>query len=163
MPLPLLTHTHCHHFLAQKSQTKAPRPASQWPAEQKLVDFLRTLLRLQDQGDTKQWIQVPIREKALPILCYSETSCLEVMFTLFCFHSPWPSKLKCVLSSVVPQDGLVLKRFTLTYKWLLETDLKVFNPLSPKIYKQILMTDLHTFLLRIVERIWFKIKELSLW
>ena len=71
--------------------------------------------------------------------------------------------MTCVLGSVVPQDGLVLKRFTLTYKWLLETDLKVFNPLSPKIYKQILMTDLHTFLLRIVDRIWFKIKELSLW
>ena len=32
------------------------------------------------------------------------------------------------------------------------------NPLSPKINIQILQIDLHTFLLRIVERIWFKIK-----
>ena len=38
-----------------------------------------------------------------------------------------------------------------------------FNPLSPKIEIQILQTDLHTFLLRIVERIWFKIKVFSLW
>ena len=38
-----------------------------------------------------------------------------------------------------------------------------FNPLSLKIDIQILQTDLHTFLLRIVERIWFKIKALSLW
>ena len=37
------------------------------------------------------------------------------------------------------------------------------NPLSPKIHIQILNTDLHTFLLRIVERIWFKIKASSLW
>ena len=37
------------------------------------------------------------------------------------------------------------------------------NPLSPKIHIQILPTDLHTFLLRIVERIWFKIKVFSLW
>ena len=35
------------------------------------------------------------------------------------------------------------------------------NPLSPKIHIQILQTDLHTFLLRIVERIWFKIKVFS--
>ena len=37
------------------------------------------------------------------------------------------------------------------------------NPLSPKIQIQILQTDLHTFLLRIVERIWFKIKAFFLW
>ena len=37
------------------------------------------------------------------------------------------------------------------------------NPLSPKIHIQILQADLHTFLLRIVERIWFKIKEFSPW
>ena len=37
------------------------------------------------------------------------------------------------------------------------------NPLSPKINIQILQIDLHTFLLRIVERIWFKIKAFSLW
>ena len=37
-----------------------------------------------------------------------------------------------------------------------------FNPLSPKIHIQILQTDLHQFLLRIVERIWFKIKAISL-
>ena len=37
------------------------------------------------------------------------------------------------------------------------------NPLSPKIHIQILQTYLLTFLLRIVERIWFKIKEFSLW
>ena len=41
--------------------------------------------------------------------------------------------------------------------------LRVFNPLSPKIYIQTLQTDLYTFLLRIVERIWFKIKVFSLW
>ena len=35
-----------------------------------------------------------------------------------------------------------------------------FNPLSPKIHIQILQTDLHTFLLGIVEKIWFKIKAL---
>ena len=34
----------------------------------------------------------------------------------------------------------------------------LFNPLSPKIHKQILQTDLHIFLLRIVEGIRFKIK-----
>ena len=38
-----------------------------------------------------------------------------------------------------------------------------FNPLSPKIHIQIVQTDLHTFLLRIVERIWFKIKAFSHW
>ena len=38
-----------------------------------------------------------------------------------------------------------------------------FNRLSPSIHIQILQTDLHTFLLRIVERIWFKIKAFSLW
>ena len=38
-----------------------------------------------------------------------------------------------------------------------------FNPLSPKIEIQILQTDLYTFLLKIVERIWFKIKVFSLW
>ena len=38
-----------------------------------------------------------------------------------------------------------------------------FNPLSPKIEIQILQTDLHTFLLQIVERIWFNIKVFSLW
>ena len=32
------------------------------------------------------------------------------------------------------------------------------DPLSPMIHIQILQIDLHTFLLRIVERIWFKIK-----
>ena len=32
---------------------------------------------------------------------------------------------------------------------------------SPKIHIQILQTDLHTFLLTIVERIWFKIKVFS--
>ena len=37
------------------------------------------------------------------------------------------------------------------------------NPLSPKIHIQILQTDLHQFSLRIVERIWFKIKAFSLW
>ena len=37
------------------------------------------------------------------------------------------------------------------------------NPLSPKINIQILQTDLHLFLLRIVERIWFKIKAFSIW
>ena len=41
--------------------------------------------------------------------------------------------------------------------------LRVFNPLSPEIHIQTLQTDLHTFLLRIVERIWFKIKVFSLW
>ena len=39
--------------------------------------------------------------------------------------------------------------------------LHVFNPLSPKIHIQILQTDLHTFLLRIVGRIWFKIKAFA--
>ena len=41
--------------------------------------------------------------------------------------------------------------------------LRVFNTLSPKIQIQILQTDLHTFPLRIVERIWFKIKIFSPW
>ena len=41
--------------------------------------------------------------------------------------------------------------------------LTVVNPLSPRINIQILQTDLYTFLLRIVERIWFKIKAFSLW
>ena len=41
--------------------------------------------------------------------------------------------------------------------------LRVLNPLSPKIQMQILQTDLHTFALRIVERIWFKIKSFSVW
>ena len=40
--------------------------------------------------------------------------------------------------------------------------LTVVNPLSPRINIQILQTDLYTFLLRIVERIWFKIKAFSL-
>ena len=35
---------------------------------------------------------------------------------------------------------------------------ELFNPLSPKIHIQILQAGLHTFLLRMVERIWFKIK-----
>ena len=39
----------------------------------------------------------------------------------------------------------------------------LINPLSPKIHIQILQTDLHTFLLRTVERIWFKMKTFSLW
>ena len=38
-----------------------------------------------------------------------------------------------------------------------------FNPLILKIHIQSLQTDLHTFLLQIVERIWFKIKAFSLW
>ena len=37
------------------------------------------------------------------------------------------------------------------------------NPLSPKIHIQILQIDLYTFLLRIVEIIWSKIKAFSLW
>ena len=36
------------------------------------------------------------------------------------------------------------------------------NPLSPEIHIQILQTDLHSFLSRIVERIWFTIKAFSL-
>ena len=39
----------------------------------------------------------------------------------------------------------------------------LINPLSPEIQIQILQTDLHTFVLRTVERIWFKIKALSVW
>ena len=35
---------------------------------------------------------------------------------------------------------------------------QAFNPLNPKIHIHILQTGLHTFLLRMVERIWFKIK-----
>ena len=35
----------------------------------------------------------------------------------------------------------------------------LFNPLSPKIHKQILQTDLHTFLLRTVEGIWLRLKR----
>ena len=35
--------------------------------------------------------------------------------------------------------------------------------LSPKIHIQILQTDLHTVVLRMAERIWFKIKAFSLW
>ena len=37
------------------------------------------------------------------------------------------------------------------------------NPVNPKIQIQILQTDFHTFLLRIVERIWFNIKVFFLW
>ena len=37
------------------------------------------------------------------------------------------------------------------------------NHLRLKIHIQILQADLHTFYLRIVERIWFMIKVLSLW
>ena len=40
---------------------------------------------------------------------------------------------------------------------------KWFNLLYPRIHIQILQTNLHTFLLRIVETIWFKIKAFSLW
>ena len=39
---------------------------------------------------------------------------------------------------------------------------KIINPLSPKIHKQILQTDLHTFLFGIVEGTQFKIKAFSL-
>ena len=39
--------------------------------------------------------------------------------------------------------------------------LKFFNPFSPKIHIQIIQTDFLIFLLRIVERIWFKIKVFS--
>ena len=38
---------------------------------------------------------------------------------------------------------------------------KFCNPLSPKIHIHILQTQLHTFLLRLFERIWFKIKVFS--
>ena len=38
-----------------------------------------------------------------------------------------------------------------------------FNPSSSKIHIQILLADLHTFLQKTVERIWFKIKAFSLW
>ena len=37
-----------------------------------------------------------------------------------------------------------------------------FNTLSPNIHIQIRQTDFHTFLLIMVERIWFKIKSFSL-
>ena len=40
---------------------------------------------------------------------------------------------------------------------------KWFNLLYLRIHIQILQTNLHTFLLRIVETIWFKIKAFSLW
>ena len=48
-----------------------------------------------------------------------------------------------------------LFNFTLNYL--------VLNPSSRTMHKQILQTDLHTFLLGIVERIWFKFKAFSLW
>ena len=41
------------------------------------------------------------------------------------------------------------------------TEKKGINPLSPSMHIQILQIDLHTFRLRIVERIWFKIKAFS--
>ena len=42
------------------------------------------------------------------------------------------------------------------------TQLNISQPFKPyKIHIQILQTDLHTILLRIVERIWFKIKAFS--
>ena len=41
--------------------------------------------------------------------------------------------------------------------------LQLLESLSPNMHIQILQTDLYTFLLRIVERIWFKIKAFSLW
>ena len=37
------------------------------------------------------------------------------------------------------------------------------SPLTPKIHIHVLQTDFYTFLLRIVERIWFKIKAFFLW
>ena len=49
-----------------------------------------------------------------------------------------------------------------TSKDLPDSGIRFRNPLSPKIHIQILQTDLHLFLLRIVERIWFKIKAISL-
>ena len=49
-----------------------------------------------------------------------------------------------------------------TSKDLPDSGIRFGNPLSPKIHIQILQTDLHQFLLRIVERIWFKIKAISL-
>ena len=52
------------------------------------------------------------------------------------------------------------EELTISHKHVQESML--FNPLSPKIHIQILQTDLHTFLLRIGERIWFKIKAFSL-
>ena len=52
----------------------------------------------------------------------------------------------------------VIKAWLDTSHWY-----KALNPLSPKIHKQILQTYLPTFVLRIIGRIWFKIKALSLW
>ena len=63
------------------------------------------------------------------------------------------------------------------YKWLLDKNSNPngcaqmeghleptsLNPLSPKIHIPILQIDLYTFLLRIVEIIWSKIKAFSLW
>ena len=43
-----------------------------------------------------------------------------------------------------------------------DSGIRFLNRLSPKIHIQSLQTDLHLFLLRIVERIWFKIKAISL-
>ena len=43
-----------------------------------------------------------------------------------------------------------------------DSGIRFLNHLTPKIHIQILQTDLHLFLLRIVERIWFKIKAFSL-
>ena len=53
------------------------------------------------------------------------------------------------------EHSLILSAYTGSFP----TDL---NSLSPKIHIQILQTDLHTFLFRIVERIWLKIKAFSL-
>ena len=50
-----------------------------------------------------------------------------------------------------------LFNFTLNFLVLLS------NPSSRTIHIQILQTDLHTFLLGIVERIWSKIKGFYLW
>ena len=52
----------------------------------------------------------------------------------------------------------VIKAWLDTSHWY-----KKLNLLSPNIHKQILQTYLHTLVLRIVERIWFKIKAFSLW
>ena len=49
-----------------------------------------------------------------------------------------------------------------TLKDFPDSGIRFPNPLSPKIHIQILQTDLHLFLLRMVERIWFKIKAFSL-
>ena len=53
------------------------------------------------------------------------------------------------------------EELTISHKHVEESML--FNPLSPKIHIQILQTDLHTFLLIMVERIWFNIKAFFLW